>query len=97
MNAAMLAALQTPVTEALVTDIISRATLVPRERLTPQASPEALGIDSLGLVEVIFALEEAFDIKVPFNAHQTADGLDTSSIGAITARVQALVAARRAA
>ena len=29
---------------------------------------EELGIDSLGLVESIFAIEEAFDIAVPFNA-----------------------------
>ena len=29
---------------------------------------ESLGIDSLGLVESIFAIEEAFDISVPFNA-----------------------------
>ena len=55
------------------------------------------GIDSLGLVEVIFALEEAFDIKVPFHAQHGAVGLDTSSLASITAGVQALVAARRAA
>ena len=29
-----------------------------------------LGIDSLGLVESIFAIEEAFDISVPFNANE---------------------------
>ncbi len=89
------------VTERLVTEIISRATLVPQDRLTPDARPEDLGIDSLGLVEAIFALEEALDIKVPFNAHQasggSAAGFDISSIGSITAGVQALVAARRAA
>ena len=34
-----------------------------------------LGIDSLGLVESIFAIEEAFDIQVPFNAN------DPSEIG----------------
>jgi acyl carrier protein len=83
--------------DTCITDIISRATLVPQSRLTPEARPEDLGIDSLGLVEAIFALEEALDIKVPFNAHQTAVGLDTSSIGSITAGVRALVAARRAA
>ena len=31
---------------------------------------EALGLDSLGLVEAIFALEEAFGISVPFNANE---------------------------
>ena len=28
-----------------------------------------LGIDSMGLVESIFAIEEAFDIAIPFNAN----------------------------
>ena len=38
-----------------------------------------LGIDSLGLVEAIFAIEEAFDISVPFNANEPAQiGRSTS-------------------
>ena len=86
-----------------VVDIISRATLVPVDRLRPEARPEDLGIDSLGLVETIFALEEAYDIKVPFNAHQPVEaglapaGFDVSSIGSIVAGVEALVERRRAA
>jgi len=28
-----------------------------------------LGVDSLGLVEIVFAIEEAFDVTVPFNAN----------------------------
>ena len=93
----MQALVERHVADTYITDIISRATLVPQNRLTPEARPEDLGIDSLGLVEAIFALEEALDIKVPFNAHQTTLGFDTSSIGSITAGVQALVSARRAA
>ena len=34
------------------------------------ATLEDLGIDSLGLVEAVFAIEEAFDIQVPFNANE---------------------------
>ena len=84
-------------TEARVTAIIANATFVPLDRLTPDARPEDLGIDSMGLVEVIFALEEAFGIKVPFGAHHAASGLDVSTIGSITAGVRALVAAAQAA
>ena len=29
-----------------------------------------LGIDSLGVVESIFAIEEALDISIPFNANE---------------------------
>lgn len=52
-----------------------------------------LGIDSLGLVESIFAIEEAFDIQVPFNANEpTASDFDISSVGAIVRAVEQLVA-----
>ncbi|MEY2955807.1 MAG: hypothetical protein RL123_535 [Pseudomonadota bacterium] len=54
-----------------------------------------LGLDSLGLVEAIFAIEEAFDVSVPFNANDpTAGDFDVSSVGAMVAAVEALVAAR---
>ncbi|MCR8723939.1 acyl carrier protein [Frigidibacter sp. ROC022] len=59
---------------------------------------EALGIDSLGLVESIFAIEEAFDITVPFNANEpTSSDFDISSVGAIVRAVESLVAEQKAA
>lgn len=54
---------------------------------------ESLGIDSLGLVESIFAIEEAFDISVPFNANEPSQSdFDISSVAAIVAAIEALVA-----
>lgn len=54
---------------------------------------EDLGIDSMGLVESIFAIEEAFDISVPFNANDPSDSdFDISSVAAIIAAVEKLVA-----
>ena len=54
---------------------------------------ESLGIDSLGLVESIFAIEEAFDISVPFNANEpAASDFDISSVGAIIAGIERLIA-----
>ncbi|NOX42101.1 MAG: acyl carrier protein [Alphaproteobacteria bacterium] len=56
------------------------------------ASMESLGIDSLGLVEVIFAIEEQFDISVPFDSGQPANGaFDLSSIETIISGVQHLI------
>jgi acyl carrier protein len=53
---------------------------------------DSLGIDSMGLVETIFAIEEAFDITVPFNANAPADsGFDVTSVRAIIAAVQGFV------
>ena len=52
---------------------------------------EDVGIDSLGLVESIFAIEEAFDITVPFNANDPSAGdFDISSVAAIVAAVEKL-------
>lgn len=51
-----------------------------------------LGIDSLALVESIFAIEETFDISVPFNANDPAgSSFDISSVGAIIRAVEQLV------
>lgn len=54
---------------------------------------EDLGIDSLGLVECIFAIEEAFDISVPFNANEPEESdFDISSVAAVAAGVRKLIA-----
>lgn len=58
-----------------------------------ESTLEELGIDSLGLVESIFAIEEAFDIQVPFNANNPAESeFDISSVAAIVRAVEGLVA-----
>ena len=54
-----------------------------------------LGIDSMALVEAIFAIEEAFDISVPFNANNPEDsGFDISSVASIIAAVDQFKAAQ---
>jgi acyl carrier protein len=57
------------------------------------ASPEQLGLDSLGLVEIVFAIEERFDISVPYNANDpTATEFDIGSVDKIVAAVKRLIA-----
>ena len=57
---------------------------------------EDIGIDSLGLVESIFAIEETFDISVPFNANDPkASAFDISSIASIVAAVEKLMAEQK--
>jgi acyl carrier protein len=38
---------------------------IPVEKVTPEATLEGLGLDSLGSLELIFELEEEFKIVVP--------------------------------
>lgn len=78
--------------EQVIGIIAEQAVLEPSD-VTPDSRLEDLGIDSLGLVESIFAIEEAFDISVPFNANDPAEsGFDTATVASIAAGIEALVA-----
>ena len=75
--------------------IAEQAVLEPSD-VTPESTLDDLGIDSLGLVESIFAIEEEFDINVPFNANEpTQSDFDISNVAAIIAGVEALIAQQK--
>ena len=83
------------VREKVIAIIAEQAVLEPGD-ITPTATLADLGIDSLGLVESIFAIEEAFDIQIPFNANEPDQSeFDISSVDAIIAAVEGLVAAQK--
>ncbi len=85
------------VSETVIAIIAEQAVLEPGD-VTPEATLADLGIDSLGLVESIFAIEEAFDIQVPFNANEPEKSdFDISSVAAIIAAVEGLLAAQKGA
>jgi acyl carrier protein len=51
---------------ARVTNVLAEALVVDRKRVTPTAAlKRELGADSLDLLEVIFHLEQEFDIEIP--------------------------------
>lgn len=88
--------MNTSVKDRIIAIIAEQAVLDPAA-VTPEMSLADLGIDSLGLVESIFGIEEAFDITVPFNANEPGSNtFDTSSVGAIIAAVEGLIAAKAA-
>lgn len=78
--------------ETKVIAIVAEQALLEPGDVTTDQSLDDLGIDSLGLVEAIFAIEEAFDISVPFNANEPSQSdFDISSVGAIAIAVDSLV------
>jgi acyl carrier protein len=84
------------VADRVIAIIAEQAVLEPSDVEMTQ-SPADLGIDSLGLVEAIFAIEEAFDIQVPFNANEPEKSdFDISSVAAIIRAVEGLVAEQKA-
>lgn len=79
------------VQDRVIKIIADQAMLEPKD-VTPQSTLEDLGIDSLGLVESIFAFEEEFDITVPFNANDPSEGdFDITSVQSIINGVDALI------
>jgi acyl carrier protein len=79
-----------------VIEIIAEQAVLEPGDVTMDATLEDLGIDSLGLVESIFAIEEAFDIQVPFNANEPEQSdFDISSVAAIIGAVEGLVAEQK--
>ena len=84
------------VEQKVVAILAEQAVLDPSD-VTLDSTLEGLGIDSLGLVETIFAIEEAFDVSVPFNANEPAKSdFDISSVAAIVRAVEGLLAAQDA-
>ncbi|MEM6824326.1 MAG: acyl carrier protein [Pseudomonadota bacterium] len=84
------------ISETVVSIIAEQAVLEPSD-VTLDQSLDDLGIDSMGLVECIFAIEEAFDVQVPFNANEPQKSdFDISSVASIVAAVESLVATQRA-
>jgi len=77
-----------------VIEIIAEQAVLDVSDVSLDNTLEELGIDSLGLVESIFAIEEAFDIQVPFNANNPSESeFDISSVAIISA-VEELVKAQ---
>ena len=76
-----------------ITDIIAQQAMLDVKAVKPESTPAELGLDSLGLVEIVFAIEEAFDISVPYNANDPASSeFDISSVQAVADAVEKLIA-----
>jgi len=84
------------VRDRVVAILAEKALLEPSD-IRPDSRLADLGIDSLGLVEAIFAIEEEFDVTVPFNANEPGQsGFDVSSVDSIVAAVEGLIAQKAA-
>ncbi len=74
-------------------EIIAEQAVLDVSDISLEQTLEDLGIDSMGLVESIFAIEEAFDIQIPFNANDPGQGgFDISTVATIVEAVGKLVA-----
>ena len=78
--------------------IIAEQALVEPSEIADNTKLDELGLDSLTLVEIVFGIEEAFDVSVPYNANDPSDSdFDLSSVAAVTKAVEGLVSEKGAA
>lgn len=78
-----------------VSQIVAEQAMVDPEEITAATKLDELGLDSLALVEVVFGIEEAFDVSVPYNANDPSDSeFELTTVGAIVDAVRTLVAAK---
>ena len=78
---------------AKVIDIIAEQAILDPDDVTLESNIDSRGIDSMGVVESIFAIEEAFDIQIPFNANDPSAGdFNISSLSSIISGIEKLVA-----
>ncbi|MBY6134198.1 acyl carrier protein [Leisingera sp. XS_AS12] len=79
-------------TQDKVIEIIAEQAVLEPSDVTLDSTLSDLGIDSLGLVECIFAIEEEFDISIPFNANEPQESdFDISNVAAIVAGIDKLI------
>jgi acyl carrier protein len=86
-----------------VAGIISETADIPRDQITPESHAiEDLGIDSLAFLDIAFAVDKAFGIKLPLEqwTQEVNDGKATTDqyfvLKNLSARIDELVAAKGA-
>jgi acyl carrier protein len=61
-------------TEKTIVDIVAKTCSIPRERITPDSTLKDLDVNSLDAVQVLFEIEDRFDISVPGHDNQFSGG-----------------------
>jgi acyl carrier protein len=84
-----------------VADIIAETSEIPREEITPESHTiDDLGIDSLDFLDIVFAIDKAFGIKIPLETwtQEVNDGKASTEeyfvMKNLCAKIDALVAAK---
>ncbi len=69
-------------------DIIAKKSPVARENISLESRMDDIDVESLDFVEIIFDLEEHFDISLPYNANEASD---LQTVGDVAVAVEKLV------
>lgn len=76
-----------------VLDIVAQKAMIDRTKLSPEAKLSDLQIGSLDVVEIVFALEDKFEVQIPFNANST--NMEFETVGEVVTIVEKLIVAKK--
>ena len=75
--------------------IIADQALMDVSEIKDNDTMESLGIDSLGVTEAVFIIEDEYDIEIPFNANQgdtdPQEMLNLVTMEQMTKRIEAII------
>lgn len=73
-----------------ILDIVSATTAVQRASLLPETRIADLKLDSIDIIEIIFAIEEKYRIDIPWSPNDSETRLET--VGDVIAAVEKAIA-----
>ena len=73
-----------------IIDILKKHMKEPRDDINLSTALSDLKIESLDLAMIVFDIEDAFGIEIPYNANEEAG--DFKTVGSVVERVKALAA-----
>lgn len=81
-----------------VARVIAEQAMIDASDIKQEMTLDDLGLDSLALVEVVFGIEEEFDITVPYNANDPSESdFELSNVAAVVDGVKRLIAEKASA
>ena len=78
-----------------VIGIVAKKKRVDKRNVELSDRLEELGLESLDAVEMIFDLEEKFDIQIPYNANTNNPRTEFDTVGDVVSAIEKLVAKKK--
>ena len=79
-----------------IIDILKKHMKEPRDDINLSTELTDLKIESLDLAMIVFDIEDAFGIEIPYNANDTDEAAAFKSVGSVVERVKEVIASTKA-
>jgi len=83
-------------TATKIIDILKKHMKEPRDDISLETAMADLKIESVDLALIIFEIEDAFGIEIPYNANDTEEASAFRTVGSVVERVKTVIASTQA-